>query len=188
VKYKKTLDCLDLYCKKWKLDVNMEKTKLMVFRNGGKIKRNEAVYYRGTKIDCVPYYKYLGVTISTRLSWTPAQVNLSDQARKALKIVDRVNYNLDYPFSSGCKIFDTCVLPILTYCSEVWGNDVHKVIEDVHVKFCRNQLGVGKREMLSSSERRMWETQNRSYLYYEMYTILDKDFTNARGMFGKGMC
>jgi len=85
------------------------------------------------------------VTISTRLSWTPAQVNLSDQARKALTIVDRVNYNLDYPFSSGCKIFDTCVLPILTYCSEVWGNDVHKVIEDVHVKFCRNQLGVGKR-------------------------------------------
>jgi len=39
----KTLDCLDLYCKKWKLDVNMEKTKLMVFRNEGKTKRNEAV-------------------------------------------------------------------------------------------------------------------------------------------------
>ena len=29
----KILDCLDMYCEKWGLSVNKEKTKLMVFRN-----------------------------------------------------------------------------------------------------------------------------------------------------------
>ena len=67
----------------------------MVFRNGGIVKRYESAYYRGTKIDCVSYYKYLGVTFSTRLSWTPAKVNLADQARKSLGIVDRINFNMD---------------------------------------------------------------------------------------------
>ena len=139
----KILDCLDMYCEKWGLSVNMEKTKLIFFRNGGIVKRYESVYYNGTKIDCVSYYKYLGVTFSTRLSWTPAQVNLAGQARKSLGIVDRINFNMDCPFNSCCKVFDTCVVPILTYCSEVWGCEVHNVIENVHVKFCKIQMRVG---------------------------------------------
>ena len=36
-------------------------------------------------------------------------------------------------------------VPVLTYGSEVWGTDVHKSIESVHLKFCKNQLGVGSR-------------------------------------------
>ena len=35
----KILDCLDMYCEKWGLSVNKEKTKLMFFRNGGIVKR-----------------------------------------------------------------------------------------------------------------------------------------------------
>ena len=76
-----------MYCEKWGLNVNME-TKLMVFRNGGIMEKHASVYYRGTKIDCVSYYKYSGVTFSTSLSWTTAQVNLADQARKSLGVVD----------------------------------------------------------------------------------------------------
>ena len=46
---------------------------------------------------------------------------------------------------SGCNIFDKCVVPVLTYGSKVWGTDVHKSVESVHLKFCKNQLGVGSR-------------------------------------------
>ena len=42
-------------------------------------------------------------------------------------------------------IFDKCVVTVLTYGSDVWGTDVHKSVESVHLKFCKNQLGVGSR-------------------------------------------
>ena len=34
-------------------------------------------------------------------------------------------------------------LPVVSYGSEIWGTDVHKSIENVHLKFCKIQLGVG---------------------------------------------
>ena len=71
----KLLDNLSTFSRKWGLNVNMDKTKFMVFRNGGIIKKNEKVYYNGVQIKTVSYYKYLGLIMSTRLSWTPAQKN-----------------------------------------------------------------------------------------------------------------
>ena len=42
----------------------MEKTKMMVFRRGGKIKREENFYYKGKALEIVSYYKYLGIVFS----------------------------------------------------------------------------------------------------------------------------
>ena len=134
----KVLNTLAEFCKKWGLQVNMSKTKSMVFRNGGIIKQNEVLYFDGQKLENVSYYKYLGLTMSTRLSWSPAQVTLAAQACKALNIINQVNYNCNYSFKSACDIFDKCVLPVVSYGSEIWGTDVHKAIENVHLKFCKN--------------------------------------------------
>ena len=137
------LDALSTFCIKWGLKVNMSKTKSMVFRNGGVIKKNENLYYSGTKLENVSYYKYLGVTMSTRLSWSPAQTTLAIQARKAQLALNQINYQCDYSYETASDIFDKCIVPILTYGSEVWGYKVHKSIENVHSKFCKVQLGVG---------------------------------------------
>ena len=83
--------------------------------------------------------------MSTRLSWSPAQVTLAAQASKALNIINQVNYNCNYSFKAACDIFDKCVLPVVSYGSEIWGTDVHKTIENVHLKFCKKQLGVGSK-------------------------------------------
>ena len=122
----------------------MAKTKSMIFRNGGMIKQNE-VYFKDKKLENVSYCKYLGVIMSTRLSWSKAQVTLATQAGKALNIINQVKYKCDYSFKSSCNIFGKCVVPVLTYGSEVWSTDVHKSIESAHLKFCKNQLGVGSR-------------------------------------------
>jgi len=137
------LNTLSKFCSNWGLRVNMDKTKAMVFRNGGIIRKNEVLYYNGIKLQNVPYYKYLGVVMSSRLSWSPAQVTLSLQASKALHVINQVNYNCDYSFSIACSLFDKCIAPILTYGSEIWGTNVHNSIECLHNKFCKLQLGVG---------------------------------------------
>jgi len=41
----KSLDCLFEYCCKWKLTVNVEKTKIMVFRKGGRLSNNDKWFY-----------------------------------------------------------------------------------------------------------------------------------------------
>ena len=139
----KSLNVLSEFCAKWGLKVNMCKTKAMVFRNGGVIKRNENLYLNRAKIENVSYYKYLGLTMSTRLSWSPAQSTLAAQARKAMQLINVVNDKCNYSFKSACEIFDKCVVPILTYGSEIWGTNTHYSIENVHYKFCKRQLGVG---------------------------------------------
>ena len=139
------LNNLSVFCKRWGLSVNMSKTNFMVFRNGGIIKKNEKVYFDGRLIDNCTYYKYLGVVMSTRLSWSPAQKTLSQQAGKAMNVIKKLNYNCNFSFVCGNELFDKCVLPVLTYGAEVWGTSVHSSIEQVLCKFCRHQLGVGSK-------------------------------------------
>ena len=59
------LDVLFTYCKKWKLKVNVNKTKIMVFRRGGPLRRNVLFVYDGNIIDIVQKFTYLGIVFST---------------------------------------------------------------------------------------------------------------------------
>ena len=68
---------------------------------------------------------------------------MAAQSRKSLHVINQVNNKCDYSYKCACDIFDKCVVPILTYGSEIWGPDVHSSIENVHIRFCKSQLGVG---------------------------------------------
>ena len=45
------LDFLSNYCKRWKLKINVSKTKVMIFRRGGMLPRNLVFYYEGEPIE-----------------------------------------------------------------------------------------------------------------------------------------
>lgn len=55
------LDILYEYTSKWHLTVNVAKTKIVVFRNGGKLHTNEQWTYNGQLLDIVDSFTYLGV-------------------------------------------------------------------------------------------------------------------------------
>ena len=61
----KLLNVLSDFCVKWGMKVNFEKTKFMVFRNGGITKGNEKVYFNGIQLESVTYYQYLGLVVSS---------------------------------------------------------------------------------------------------------------------------
>ena len=125
----------------------MDKTKFVVFRNGGIVKENEKVYYQGEKISISPYYKYLGVLISSRLCWSPALRTLALQSEKAMNVINKLNYIYDHSFTTSSNLFDKCVLPIILYGSEIWGANVsaNSPIKHILLKFCRQQLWVGSK-------------------------------------------
>ena len=139
----KLLNVLCEFCNRWGMNVNLDKTKCMIFRNGGIIKSNEKFYFKGNRLEAVPYYKYLGLVVSSRLNWHQAQTTLSNQATKSLHCINSLLLDYDTSYSTCSTLFNKCALPVLTYGSEIWGSKVYHEIEAVLIKFCRKQLGVG---------------------------------------------
>ena len=134
------LNKLNEFCFKWGFAINLAKTKAMVFRRGGVIKQNEHFYFNGQIIENVRHYKYLGVLLSTRLSFSPCQKQLVHQARRALLSLSHVNFQCDYSLKIAEILFDKCVLPIVTYGSEIWGNDVIGCVEELQMTYFKNLL------------------------------------------------
>ena len=60
----KGLDILADYCDRWKLTVNTDKTICLVFRKGGKLPRNISFTFRGSNIETVSKFAYLGITFT----------------------------------------------------------------------------------------------------------------------------
>ena len=78
----KGLDILSDYCQKWKLTVNIDKTKVMVFRKGGILPRNLSFTFQGNMIEIVNKFVYLGISFSTGGSFTETQKPYQDKLLK----------------------------------------------------------------------------------------------------------
>ena len=124
------LDMLSVFCKRWGLAINLNKSKIMVFRRGGILKRCEKWYFNGKNVEVVSQYKYLGVLFTTMLSWSSSQRNLAAQARKALAAIQNCQRKAgSVPYEIAKDIFHKAVVPVCTYGSEIWGNKLtlHRV-------------------------------------------------------------
>ena len=55
------LNNLSQYANKWKLKVNISKSKIIVFRNAGRLKSSEKWFLNGQRIEVVSAYSCLGI-------------------------------------------------------------------------------------------------------------------------------
>ena len=62
------LNSLKACCDRLHMEVNRDKTKVMVFRKGGYLSKHEKWYYDGTEMEIVNKYHYLGFAFATTLS------------------------------------------------------------------------------------------------------------------------
>ena len=142
------LDILYRYCTRWKLTLNVTKTKILVFRARGKLSFNDKWYYNGNELEIVDFFPYLSIVFSYTGLFTQTQLVLAQQGRKAMfslrsKLKRFVNINsVVY-----CDLFDKMVMPVLSYCCEIWGFYPAKAIEQVHKDFCKGILKVKRSTM-----------------------------------------
>ena len=153
----KCLCKLQQYRDTWCLEINIDKTKVMIFNKGGhKISRYQFKIYE-TVIDIVQQYCYLGIIFSSCGSFKRACNLLYDKALKAFYMLKQIqpHNNVKIAFS----LFDALVLPILSYGGIVWGplyakkvttanfmsscND--SSVEKLNIKMCKYLLGVHKK-------------------------------------------
>lgn len=137
------LNELSSFCTNWGMQVNINKTKIMVFRRGGVVRKVEKWYYKGEPLEIVTYFKYMGLLYSNRLIWSAAKRNLAQQATKAMSVLmSFIKRQRTLEIKSCLSLFDRMVIPIITYGAEIWGFDMSQQIEQVQFRFCRFLLGL----------------------------------------------
>ena len=136
------IDQLYLYCQKWKLRVNVDKTKVCVFRKGTRLPRAQWKF-GDISLNVTNKIHYLGITLSSNGIFTITQKVLADQAGKAVFLLcQRLSKFKNITPIMTLNLFDKFVTPIISYASEVWGFHKSNDIEHLHLRFCKRQLQV----------------------------------------------
>jgi translation initiation factor 2 beta subunit (eIF-2beta)/eIF-5 len=63
------MNCVKDFCEEWGLKINVDKTKIVVFKKVGKLSRDEKWWLDGKEIEIVKEIKYLGVMLGSRGKW-----------------------------------------------------------------------------------------------------------------------
>ena len=138
-----SLNVLEEYCLRWKLTVNTEKTKVMIFSNGGRTPSNLVFKYSNNVLEIVRQFKYLGCIFTSGGSFNEMQKNMAGQGLKAIFKLN--NYMFHFTSLSpkhSLDLFDKLISPILNYSAEVWGFNKGLSIERTHLRFLKRLLGV----------------------------------------------
>lgn len=135
------LDCFSRYCSNWKLKVNVNKTKVVIFTKG-RIAKNIDFVFNGEPLEIVNEYKYLGIIFSRYGSFINTEKYLAEKATNAMYGVLKKARMFNLSIDCQLDLFDKIVVPILLYGSEVWGFGNLDVIEKVHLSFCKMILGL----------------------------------------------
>lgn len=148
------------------LDVNLDKTNIMVFRKGGYLAEKEKWWYGNLEIKVTNSYKYLGMIFTTKLSLNVGWAETCNKAKRGviaiLKSMRTLN-SLD--LTLFWKLFDTQVAPILLYASEIWGLIKNDHMEKVHVFAMKRFLNIP----LHASNQMMYGETGRHPLYIYAY-------------------
>ena len=137
------LNVLHDYCQKWKLTVNTQKTKIVIFRKRGTINRQTRFLYGGLEIDIVNKFTYLGIVLTVGGAFSESHTALAGQSLKSIFALNKyIRKFVNLKPRHVLDLFDKLIKPILNYSSEVWGFSQAMVIERVHLQFCKKLLGV----------------------------------------------
>ncbi|XP_008486165.1 uncharacterized protein LOC103522856, partial [Diaphorina citri] len=117
----KMLNSLEKYCEENKMIVNEKKTKIVIFRRGGRIKDSDVLYYKHKKLEIVSTFNYLGVSFSSHAVFHQAAEQANSKGRAAIASVKRtMSASQMKSWDSRKKLLEACVKTTLLYGAEIW--------------------------------------------------------------------
>ena len=155
---KKLFDLQD-YCNRWHLKVNTKKTKIIRVGKGNHHNLVKKITINDEPIDFVNSHPYLGIAISSDGKMDAAQRDVRYKALKAIFKIRSVMSGCDLTPKLNLQLFDKLIKPICLYGSEIWAESLvnntvetkcsgiferaeNKLIERLHIKYCKIALGV----------------------------------------------
>ena len=141
----KMLDCVTSWCKRWRLQLNSDKTNVVHFRPVPLARYDFTFKHDDTIIQTVERYKYLGLWLHENLDMRVSTRELVKSANRALGVLfSKFNANGGLSYHVFTHLYDALVAPILAYGAEIWGLTEYSEINTVHNKDCRFFLGISK--------------------------------------------
>ena len=118
----KCIECLEKFCESKALEVNTTKTKCMVFQKKSRKYTKHQFRINNKVLDNVTEFTYLGITINAGCSFKPTIQTLSEKAMKAIFALNSKFKFSKMPLNVAMKLSNACVMSILIYSSEIWGD------------------------------------------------------------------
>ena len=139
------LNILDSWCKKLKMIVNPEKSKVIQFRTTSVPQSNFEFHCGELDIHYVSSYKYLGLWLNEHLNMNKTVKELAKSASRALSALYTKSLRAGgMTLNVFEKLYESLVEPVLFYASGIWGISDFTEIQTVQNKACRYFLGGGK--------------------------------------------
>ena len=134
------LNSLESFCTKWKLQINMKKTKVVLFNRQGALIKKHNFTYKQKNVEVVREYKYLGFVFTCSGSTNTVITNLINQAKKTwFSIQYYLSSSKDKNINMFLKLFDSKVKPILLYACEAWADSL-KIDNNINNLLLKNKL------------------------------------------------
>lgn len=110
----------------------------MIFRRGERLPENVAFSYIDENIEIFSKFKYLSVIFMTGGVFNEMDKMLAGQALKATFQLNKYLYKFT-PITPKhmLNLYDKLVIPVMNYCSELWGFYKATHIERAHLSFCK---------------------------------------------------
>lgn len=119
------------FCKMWSLIINLEKSKVMIFKKGGGRRCcNEKWFLSGEQIEVVKKYNYLGMIFTQNLSMEDHLKCKLQKAKIAINTTWRKCFANKYiAHSSKFRVFEAVSESTMLYAAQVWGGSRFEEVE-----------------------------------------------------------
>ena len=130
-----------------KLSLNIGKTNYMIFKNkyNNKPSHDLSIQIDNKHIERVDTTKFLGILIDSNLTWKPHTSHITKIVSKYNGIFRKVRPYLDN--ESLHTLYNTLVLPYLTYCTLVWGDKNNANL---------NSLFITQKKIIRTCTKSLW--------------------------------
>ena len=152
---------------------NTTKCKYMLITRKKRPLNTPAILINGIPLDMVDSYKYLGLLISSDLSWSHHIDSICSKARKILGLLYR-RFSCDTEPHALLQLYLSLVRPHLEYGSQVWDPHLQKDINQLEsvqkfgLRVCAKQWDLSYNELLSNFDV---PTLNDRRLYLKLTTM-----------------
>lgn len=125
--------------------VNVDKLKVIHFRNLSVQRCNVSFTVNNSVIDTAESYTYLGLLLTEHLDYAKMAKVVGKSASRALGLpIAKCKANRGFQFNVFTKLFDTMVWSVVDYVSAIWGTQQFPCINAVQNRAMRFCMGVGK--------------------------------------------
>ena len=112
----------------------------------------------GQTLEIVLSFKYLGMYLFKNGFWLRSRRKLAENASKSLHSLFTIFNKFDFTIKKKCDLFDSLVLPVVHYASEIWSYSSGTDVEVIHNKFCRKVLCVKSQQTYQASMENLEES------------------------------